>query len=67
MPKVELVIAMDDRGQVTVTGPIDQKLLCYGLLACARDAIADHHAVLAQRLVQPASGSLPPPFSQKGS
>lgn len=65
MPRIELLIALDDTGQVQVTGPIDQTLLCYGLLEIARDVIAEHKAK-AQRLVQPAIGTLPaPPFPQR--
>jgi hypothetical protein len=32
-----------------VTGPIDNKLLCYGLLECARDAIKDFNDQRAQK------------------
>jgi hypothetical protein len=67
MPQLQLVITLDEAGQVSVQGPIEQKIVCYGLLEVARDAIAEHHARLAQRLVQPASGPLPPVFPPKGS
>jgi hypothetical protein len=56
--KVELLIAVNDTGQVQVTGPIENKVLCYGLLAAAQDAVRDYHAIAAQRLVQPASAPL---------
>lgn len=40
MPIVaELRIAVDDKGAVSVTGPIDQLLFCYGLLELAKDTI----------------------------
>lgn len=39
---VQILITMAPNGGVQVTGPIDNKLLCYGLLDCARDAIKDH-------------------------
>ena len=40
MPKVQLVITFDPQdGQTAVSGPINNKPLCYGMLECARDAI----------------------------
>lgn len=54
MPRAELLITLQDTGQVTVTGPIEQRLLCYGLLEVARDVIAAHQP-LDQRIVQPAT------------
>lgn len=41
---IQLVITMDDRGVVQVTGPLGNKHLCYGLLGLARDAIYEHSA-----------------------
>lgn len=52
---LELKIMQDDAGQISISGPIENKLLCYGLLEVARDGIAEHHRQAAQRLVQPAS------------
>ncbi len=51
---VELRIVLDDHGRIAVTGPIENQLLCYGLLEMARDAIATN-AQQQQRLVQPAT------------
>jgi hypothetical protein len=50
----ELRITMLATGQVHVTGPIENKILSYGLLEVAREVIAEH-AKAQQRLVQPAS------------
>ncbi len=42
---IQLVISFDQAtGQVSVSGPIDNKLLSYGLLEVARDTIAAHKA-----------------------
>lgn len=42
---IQLLITMDPSdGKVSVTGPIDQPVLAYGLLELARDAIKDHNA-----------------------
>jgi hypothetical protein len=38
---VTLVITMDENNQIGVSGPISNKLLCYGMLAVAHDAIKD--------------------------
>jgi hypothetical protein len=39
--KIELVISFDQTtGQVGVSGPINDRILCYGLLEMAREAIA---------------------------
>ena len=40
--KAELKITLTAQGGVEIRGPIDNKLLCYGLLACAHDAIKDY-------------------------
>jgi hypothetical protein len=37
---VQLVITLQPGGQMSVTGPIGNKMLCYGMLECARDVIA---------------------------
>jgi hypothetical protein len=46
--KVQLLIEMNEQGQITVNGPIGQKMLCYGMLDCARDAIKDYTDKAAQ-------------------
>jgi hypothetical protein len=40
--RFQLTITMDDAGNIGIEGPVDQKMVCYGLLECARDAIKDH-------------------------
>lgn len=52
---MELIIRLDDQGQVSVTGAIGDQLRAYGLLACAKDVIADYHRAQQARLVQPTS------------
>lgn len=51
-PSIRLVVEMLPDGRVTVSGPIDNKLLCYGLLESAKDAIRDY-IVANAKLVQP--------------
>lgn len=50
-PSIRLVVEMLPDGRVTVSGPIDNKLLCYGLLESAKDAIREFQ--LNQKLIQP--------------
>ena len=51
---IELKIILDENGHCRVEGPIDQKMICYGMLELAKEAIHLHH-VNNQRLIQPAS------------
>jgi hypothetical protein len=60
MPTVELKIAINELGQIQLTGPIDNEMVCYYLLEKGRQAIAMHHDKAVQRLVQPAT-ALPRP------
>ncbi len=53
---VELKITMDDTGNVGVNGPIDNLILCYGLLEIARQSVQKHHDTKASNLIQPAKG-----------
>lgn len=39
--KARLVIELEENGGIKVTGPIKDKLFCYGLLECAKNAIRD--------------------------
>lgn len=40
-PRAQLLITLQADGSVQVQGPINDKVLCYGLLECARDAIQE--------------------------
>jgi hypothetical protein len=46
---VTLVITMDEHNQIGVSGPIGNKLLCYGMLAVAHDAIKDFNDNAAKK------------------
>lgn len=45
MKKIEIIL--HDNGNVEVNGPVDNKVLCYGLLDCARDIIQEYGAAKA--------------------
>lgn len=44
MDPVEVVIRVDAHGQVTVQGPIQDKLYMYGLLEIARQSVYEYQA-----------------------
>ena len=56
---VSITITMGEDGSLCVDGAIENKLLAYGLLECAKDAI-NEHANKAKNLVQPVT-LMPPP------
>lgn len=39
MEKLTLTVILEADGRIGVTGPIDNKVLCYGMLELARQAI----------------------------
>jgi hypothetical protein len=56
-PQLELTVRMDNTGRISITGPLENKILCYGLLEAARDAI---HAAGDQPKIVPVSGIIQP-------
>lgn len=58
MPKVvaSLVIAIDDAGQVSVNGPLENRVLCYGLLGVAKDTICELAGKNKAQIVAPPAG-----------
>jgi hypothetical protein len=52
----QLAIILDDRGQLSVTGPIDNKMLAYGMLELAKDVIYERGKEAERRIkLAPAS------------
>ena len=39
---VKLEIMMDEQGRVAVNGPIGNKVMCYGLMMAAMDAVRNY-------------------------
>ena len=53
-----ITITIDERGQINVNGPIENRMLCFGLLEIAKDVVREACAN-AEKRVQPAtSGEL---------
>lgn len=40
-PKAQLIITLEQTGKISISGPINDKILAYGLLEAARDAIKE--------------------------
>ena len=50
----KLTITLSPNGQVSVTGPIDNAMLCYGLLEVAKDVVRMHVMKKAESpIIQP--------------
>lgn len=59
MAVVKLTIEMNEQGQVSVNGPIPNKVLCYGLLETARDVIKDFNDKQGQqKIIAPTNGDV---------
>lgn len=43
-----------DNGQCRAVGPVENAVLCYGLLEAGKDDVRDHNARLKSRIVVPA-------------
>lgn len=57
MPTVQMIISMDETGQVEVNGPIENKVVALGLLEVAKDAIIKFHDKSSdERRIVPAHG-----------
>lgn len=55
MNKIQLMITLDQQtGQIDIAGPIENKVLCLGLLSFAERLVQDYQA--PQKLIQPAVG-----------
>ena len=46
--KAQIVISLLDTGEVGVQAPLTDKVLCYGLLEAAKDAVREYQPPLVQ-------------------
>lgn len=53
---MELKIVFEPGVPISVTGPIDDLMLCYSLLEMAKDVIREYNTAKAKQLIQPARG-----------
>ena len=60
----KLTITLSPNGQVSVTGPIDNAMLCYGLLEVAKDVVRMHvqkkaeNGIVIPRIMLPGNGGV---------
>ena len=55
---VTMTITIDDTGNINVNGPIDNKMVSYGMLEAARDAIYDYHVAKVRSVQPPTSADI---------
>jgi hypothetical protein len=63
-PSCKLIIELAPGGRINVSGPLHDKMLCYGMLESAKDSIRDYQAkaqspilVPEMRIPSPAPGT----------
>lgn len=55
---IQLTITLDEKtGQLQVSGPIENRMLCYGMMDLAKDVIREQHA--PKPGIVPVHGQLP--------
>lgn len=62
MPQFILTITLQEDGNVQVSGPIDNKILTYGLLAIAQETVSEFHKDRQCRVTLASPDSIPPPL-----
>jgi len=55
MPKAVLTITLEDDGKINVNGPVQDKILCFGLLKIAEFAVKEyvHNKVVVPNFIFP--------------
>ena len=53
---IELRIVVSDDGQLQITGPIENKVVCLGILEIAKDVVKHYEVPLVQTV--PANGNI---------
>jgi len=54
MQEFELLVKYNADGSVSVNGPINDRLLCYGMLEMAKDAVRDYNKERESKIIKPA-------------
>lgn len=66
----QLVIVLNADGTLGVNGPIENKMLVYGMLEMAKDAIRDFNTQAAKKIIELPAGTtlrpVPPPNGRSG-
>lgn len=53
--QTQLIIVMREDGAIDVSGPLENKILCYGMIEIARQAIEKY---VPSPIIQPVNGAL---------
>ncbi len=64
MPKLELSIVLDEQFKIHVSGPLENKLICLGMIELAKQTILQFDA--AKKIVEPPPGAVLPAFGRFG-
>lgn len=59
-PEAQVIVTLHKNGQVSIQGPIDNKLAVYGLLESGKDAVRQYHATKVAGPAAPAPGIVVP-------
>lgn len=59
MGQVQIVITMTPDGQVSMTGPLENKVLVLGLLEIAKDLALRHKPEEAPKIIRPVATMVP--------
>lgn len=50
---IQLVVTLHPNGQVSISGPLDNRIFCLGLLEMAKDVLAKFAAEKEPRIIRP--------------
>lgn len=60
MPPITFAITRNPDGSISINGPIQDKMLCYGLIEMGRDAVRTYHEQANKTAIQVVpEGALP--------
>lgn len=55
----QIIITMTKEGAISVSGPIDNKLISYGMLELAKESIAQYHENKKKNIVEVSACQVP--------
>lgn len=61
----QLAITLDEAGAVNINGPLENRLLCYGLMEMAKEALQKHAAESAKQVIAVPPGTQLRPFPKQ--
>lgn len=58
MPKMQLIITVEDNGSLTVSGPLQQEIICLGLLEMAKVEVRKWNIENQLKVAKPSLGDI---------